>query len=881
MVKNPHKYLAKVALREIKHNWAQFLSMIAIGAIAVTLFVGLLANADSIESRVDSAYQMGNMADIWLTLDETDEKAETHIKSFLDSNDEIDTRFEFPCKLVNTSSVCAVSKTMPKISKPYSIDMVNEHNSDDHFFLVDYSFYQAEPNKWDPMAGDDKLSREVIIDLNSIPGMSVSSFTQFDDLLEVNPGKTSFISSGELVLEFQQTGLMHYPENVMKASYSAGVFLVDDASFRSAFVGKINEIYTERSAKLIMELLHESKFKFGDGTIEKAANPDEVFCKPNQYLIDVKKHSKISSIKAELKDFFQARGNLYSITDRNTMPFVITLANDVKQARNFTFVFPFVFFIVGVLIILTTISRMIVDERGEIGTLKALGLTKLELYRHYIFLALAVVSIGIIIGEIVGPILIPFVLGQKYSILYLLPARKFVFPWLTGIITATVYLGVTALVTFLIARKEIKLVPAESMRPAAPTVKTSMFAKSKRKEHALGLSFKMAVRNIFSDITKSIMVIVGVMGCTALITCGFGINDSLDYGLDNDFSMMGNMDAQLNLSVSKDIEYANALLSPHKDKILSYEPFIRVDCDFHKHDGDGREATAYFSMFEQTHYLEDPHIEKSHIPTSIVSLKDANKCAISEKTSNETGAKVGDYIDFRYMGVDYSIQIERTYKAFLFNGVFVDYRNPLFSTLGYTDIYLDCTPSFEEISKKPSGVIGDEGKELSNIEVFLKNIKDSDSNISSYTLRYELLERTDNILGGVRIMTNTIIIFAILLALVVLYNLALLNFQERVRDIATLKVLGFSSFEIAFSLMFETLTLTLVGVLFGLLLGYPFTLIVMKLNIVELVYYLYHIDFISYILAFALTFVVSFLINGIMSAGSRRVKMVESLKSIE
>ena len=136
-------------------------------------------------------------------------------------------------------------------------------------------------------------------------------------------------------------------------------------------------------------------------------------------------------------------------------------------------------------------------------------------------------------------------------------------------------------------------------------------------------------------------------------------------------------------------------------------------------------------------------------------------------------------------------------------------------------------------------------------------------------------------MGGIGVMTNAVKIFAILLGIVVIYNLTLMNFKERSRDIATLKVLGFNQKEIMRSLIIESLSLTLIGVLLGLALGYPFMLAVLENNIVSLVSYLYHIYFKTYIYAFLLTFGVAAVINVLLSLRIRKVRMVESLKSVE
>ena len=140
---------------------------------------------------------------------------------------------------------------------------------------------------------------------------------------------------------------------------------------------------------------------------------------------------------------------------------------------------------------------------------------------------------------------------------------------------------------------------------------------------------------------------------------------------------------------------------------------------------------------------------------------------------------------------------------------------------------------------------------------------------------------TESLMSGISVMTNAVKIFAILLGIVVIYNLSLMNFKERSRDIATLKVLGFNQMEIVRSLLIESLSLTFSGVVIGLILGYPFMLLVLENNIVSLVSYLYHIYFKTYIFAFLLTFGVAIAINMLLSLRIRGVKMVESLKSVE
>jgi putative ABC transport system permease protein len=243
---------------------------------------------------------------------------------------------------------------------------------------------------------------------------------------------------------------------------------------------------------------------------------------------------------------------------------------------------------------------------------------------------------------------------------------------------------------------------------------------------------------------------------------------------------------------------------------------------------------------------------------------DKDGVAISEKFASGVNAKVGDTLSLTFNGKTYDLKVSLIYKAFVYN---------------YALVYSD-NPAFEGLDITYNGAWVDV-KHLSDPEEVSKEIKEKSKLINTCTTQNGWKNQIKDIMSGVLVMTNAVKVFAILLALVVVYNLALMNFKERGRDIATLKVLGFSRLEIALSLLFETMTLTIVGVLFGSLLAYPFLLAVMGTNIVELVMYLYTIYPLSYFYAFLLTFFVAFLINVVFVIRTKKIKMVESLKSVE
>jgi len=868
----PLSFLTKMGRREVKGHWAQFLAIIGIGAVAVTLFVGLLANAQSVEQRVNLAYEEGNMADIWVTTSSSRDKDYGALLSIVGTDGTLDTRFEAPGRFARNSIYTVITPEIPTISHPYEIVESADEQSASHFVLVDYS-----------LAHSTDVSSNAKFQVGQSLAMSydVSSYITSKDALLldsfVKTGGTNIFKEQSVELAYTITGIMRYPENVAKASYNTSAFLVDDATFKSAVDAVLNANFTSAGVQAIYGQAANSPFHWGTAD----HYPESAFAKPNQYLVRLKDGGKTTEIKDKISAYFSKDTNssLLSINDRDNMPFVITMANDVKQARQFTFVFPFVFFFVAVLVILTTTSQIILKERTQIGTMKALGLSNREIYAHYINLTLSIVGIGTLIGEIIGPILIPFILGQKYDILYTLPSRTYVFPLLYGLLTALFFLGVAGLVTYLVCHKEVTLKPAESMRPAAPKMKEHIDKINLKKYQAHFLSLKMAFRNMKIDLVKSFMVVAGVMGCTALLVCGYGVEDTIAYGKDNDMkmgSMANDSVVTLTFSAPQSVSKIEADIKNRYTLVNDYEPMTRSASTVTLVGGGGKESSS------NVYIVGNAFAKASHMAWADQIPDD--QAGISDKVAQETGAKAGDFITFSYGASTYKVQVALVYKAFVFNGVLLHADCPIFSGGGamtFQGCYIDCgmlanhdaLASAEILKEQFQGVYADSADPTLKVDG-LSYLIEADTTA-------DWARQIDDIMSGVHIMTNAVKAFAIILAVIVLYNLALLNFRERTRDIATLKVLGFTKAEIASSLLWETMSLTTLGVILGMILGYPFLLAVLKLNTVQLVQYQYHIYLLTYLYSFLLTFIVAFAVNTFLSYRTGQVKMVESLKSVE
>lgn len=849
--KRPFVLFFKLALREIKRNWAQFLAIVSIGAIAVTLFVGLEANSVSLSMRVEETYERGKMADLWVTSSHYDEREEKAIRSLLAEGDGFDKRFEMSATAGSHSVVTAISESLPSISVPY--DVVAEQEEDAYSFCyIDEALSSNDPAK--------KAMGQYLIGEDITLVYDLSSFSDAFRLLSDKLGFASYFADGKNPFEenkwslsFPITGTMKYPENIAKASYNTSTILISSrlflSSLRNDFVMRFRTSMSESDREKALLTMAEVFSELG--YLELSETGDFQVA-PNQYLIKIADKSRLDSLEYDLSVLSKSpRFSILNVSGRKNMPFFLTISNEIAQAEGFTYLFPFVFFFVAVLIILVTTSEMIIKERLQIGTLKALGVKRNGILLFYAGLICSLVFMGILIGEILGPIIVPAIMSNKYSLIYTLPALTYIFPVAEGLLSAGIFLSVSALTSCLVVWKEAKAQPSECMRPAAISYHNHSKKKKKGKESALLLSVKMAFRNIRVNLAKSLMVVVGVMGCTALLLTGYGIEDTVNYGIAHDLAKVGNCDLTLSFNEAK-----------KKEDFASDISLVRAVSDFELYSSlVGTVSSSSKESMNTTIYLLG---DIAHTHFTFASGLSDDEVTISNKVQETLSLKVGDTISFTINGLKYSSRIASVYEAFFYGGIAISSSNKAFQgkAFSYNGAYLDLQ----------SGSDVDEVR-----ETLQKNF----TYFSSIQSKEDWERKINDVLQGILVMTGAVKVFAILLAVVALYNLSLLNFNERTRDIATLKVLGFNLSEIVMGLLVETMTLTLAGVLMGLCLGYPFLLAVMGLNKVELVTYLYHIYPLSYLYSFLLSFVVAFIVNLCFGFRSRKIKMVESLKSIE
>lgn len=829
-------------IRNIRKNLGQFLAIIFMGAIAVTLFVGLRANALTFQRQVDTAFQEGNIPDLFVTVDHYDSDDEYQLKSILASEGELEGRVYLPARYGDVNVYLYIENTLPHLSKPYGEIQPLVTTDEEHFFYIDKKFKTAE-NGMEFIPNGPLSIADISIDLKTL-GVSQEDYDRAQEItsgLLQDTGK-NMLSDGCVRFEAQPTGYMQHPENISATTFSGSLVMMSFATFRDSFLSTIKANYHMEYYQDVVDLFYEY-FHFN---LENISHVDIY----NQFLIRLDEGVDVDTIRNRIREYFYQKeeNNLYLLNSKEEMPFYLVVTTDCQQANQFCYVFPFFFFGVALIVILTTLSQIVVEERSQIGTLKALGFKRKEILKSYFFLTFILTSIGSFAGMIIGPYLITFILGTKYNILYSLPSRVIVFPYVSAILTYVFFVLSAFAVTYIVLRKELSLKPCQSMRPETP--KFSGTSHIQKNRHIFSLSIAMALRNIRVSLFKSVMVIIGSLGCTMLLLSGFGLQDTLNHGIAIDSANFLNYDIDVHLKREMDALEIEEMFQGEQQ--ISYlEPYYLKEATFFKGDGPQKTRMVYVLSTADTSLGIPPRDD------GIV---------IAKKLAQNINATVGDEISFTIQNQKFTGTIAEIYEAFYFNGAILPQDSPIFEgrEIGFNNVWMR--------------ILDKEGTQRGISEDLQSKYPDV---IGSITIVESLKKKINDVVSAVDLMTAAVKVFALLLAFVVLYNFSRLNFHQRTRDIATLRVLGFRKREISLALLFETMLLTLIGVSLGMLCGYPFMMLILNTNVIDLIEYLPHISILSYGYSFLCTFVVAFLINLYFATKVRNVEMVSSLKSIE
>ena len=580
---------------------------------------------------------------------------------------------------------------------------------------------------------------------------------------------------------------------------------------------------------------------------------------------------KIEDAKQELADAEQEIQDLeepeWLVYDRSNLPEYSGYGENADRMRAIGEVFPAIFFLVAALISLTTMTRMVEEQRTQIGTLKALGYERHSIAGKYLGYALLATVTGSLLGVLFGEKVFPYIIINAYGIMFQhMNELRLPYNLLYGVGAAAAALASTLLATVLSCYQELKEQAAELMRPPAPKQgQRVLLERAGFIWKRLNFSWKASVRNLVRYKKRLFMTIFGIGGCMALMLVGFGLKDSIFAIVDIQYGEIQLYDGNIIMESGATEEERNQIESElEKDSGtagLTEGLLTQVTV------GNGSQwYDVYLDVPADVEEFEDFVVLKDRVTDERYSL-DGSGAVLTEKMAGELDVKAGDSITIRDEDKgDLTVKISAVCENYL--GHYL-YMTPEV----YEAVYGE-NPDYNSIFYKTADRTTEEAERIGEEALALPGALSI-----SYTT--DMREQVDNMLGALDTVIVVLIISAGMLAFVVLYNLNNINITERQRELATLKVLGFYNSEVSMYVYRENILLTLFGAVFGIILGKILHRFIIVTVEVESVMFGRNIDLSSFIYGFALTFLFSLLVNGAMYFKLKKIDMVESLKSVE
>lgn len=563
-------------------------------------------------------------------------------------------------------------------------------------------------------------------------------------------------------------------------------------------------------------------------------------------------YKKIEDAKKEIDELEKPK---WYILDLDSNVGYYSFSQDSERINKLAKVFPLLFYIVAVLVSLTTMTRMVEEERGELGTLKSLGYNDNQILFKYIIYALLATTIGSVLGVIIGSKTIPSIIYGMYSLMYTLGDFINSFDLTSALLGSLIAIGCILLSTYLAVKKSLKEVPAELLRPKSPAIgKRVLLERIPFIWKHLSFSRKVTIRNVFRYKKRFLMTILGIAGCTGLIITGFGIQDCITNMVPNQYEKIFSYDLEITFNKdSKTLDKDYEEIS----KLKEFTSTLKVNKEaidiLNKDTNQTVQLIVPFNDYNDFIKIQDRKTKKQY------SLKD--KIYVSEKLYKLLNLKENDTLKIKLDNKEYTTKVGGSTENYIMHYIYMS-----------KDVYN--SDSYNTMLVKVNNLTNDARKELS------KKLKEYDS-VSKLT--YNSLSRTvfDDAMENFGQVSGVLIVSAGLLAFVVLYNLSSINISERKRELASIKVLGFYDNEVYNYIGRENKILTFIGMLLGCLIGYILTMYIIKTCELDITMFSPKISIYSYIYSLGITLVFTVLVDIATYFSLKHIKMVESLKSVE
>ena len=558
--------------------------------------------------------------------------------------------------------------------------------------------------------------------------------------------------------------------------------------------------------------------------------------------------------RARLNDLPKSQ---WLILDRDQQYSAMMYKNNCLQMKTIGTYMPFMFFLVAALVCLTTMKRLIDEQRGQIGIYVALGYSNIQIIGKYVSYAMLASFSGGIAGTVFGQLLFPTVIYYTWEMLYSLPPIRIMFPLNYAILSVGSFSILMTGISAYVVNSCVKDVPASLMRPLAPKKGRTIFLqKIPFLWNMLSFTSKITARNIFRYKARFLMTIAGIAGCAGLLIMGFGIKDSVSDVLGIQYKEIFRYDSVVYFDSHEHIEKNLKILkdSDDVDHAAVYSQYAtRVYIN-------NNEKIANMVITDLSDYHDLFNLRETDKKTPIKLSNDG--VVVSELFAKNNKLKIGDYITIESQNrIKGEAKISNICEMYFDHYIFISdalYKN-IFDEKANENIIAVTT-------KNPDGV---------------KKIAEKlDDFVSVANLSY-FLDSFNNMINALNVVIMVIILVAGSLAFVVLINLTQVNISERIREIATLKVLGFNDHEVNMYIFKEIMLLSLIGCIVGVPIGIIEHRFIMGALSMDIIMFARTIKFSSYIFSFVITIIFTVIVLMLMKKPLREVNMVESLKSVE
>ena len=621
-------------------------------------------------------------------------------------------------------------------------------------------------------------------------------------------------------------------------------------------------LFTEKRAEINegKKKLGDAKRKLEEAKVKLTNGQSELDKNKSDYKDSIATaKQKLSDAKDKVTDISMAKWYVWDRSDNDSSA---GLKNDVSFIREVTQAFPIIFFLVAVLISLTTMTRMVEEDRGLIGTYKSIGYSNYQISMKYIFYAVLACVIGGIFGNVIGFVALPKVIGIIVSSLYVLPTFQLSFNLGYGLVGIGLFLLGIVGATAISCAEMLHQRPAELMRPKAPKAGSRILLERipfiwKR----LNFLNKVTCRNLFRYKKRAIMTIVGILGCTMLIVLGFGVKDSVGGLMSDQFDNVTVYDAIV-VTDNLNAEKMNTLASEWKASgKVADELQLQIKTLTLRSSSDSLDITVMVipdgaDLGRYVHLYDSGTHKAMVLPQNgiVVTQNGAKKLALTS----------GDIVSMQNednLEHDFPVAFVATNYAGNYVYVSESCYQEAFGDYNGTSFLMNLT----------NNKYGNE---------WMNALKD-DERILNVSSSQEVRDAFSDVNKLINMVVYLLIGMSAVLALTVLFTLSNINISERERELATIKVLGFQRKEVYSYVNKETFILTLFGILCGLPAGFGITYgILANVSIADIAFKV-RVSIISYLIAAVITLIFALLVNKITNKGLRKINMVEALKSVE